>query len=74
LGASDDYTVTIDSVSSLVAFEIHHTSDISQLGLTLTINTAALLSNQMFQYLPVSTYTFQASKILAYGRLGQYEE
>ncbi len=74
LGASDDYTVSIDSASSLVTFEIHHTSDISQLGLTLTINVAALSSNLMFQYLPISTYSFQIDQILPYGRLGQNEE
>jgi hypothetical protein len=72
LGTSDDYTVNIDTASSLVTFEVHHNSDISQLGLSFTINTAPLSSNLMFQYVPATTYAFQPNKLLTYGRLGQY--
>lgn len=72
LGTSDGYIANIDTASSLVTFEIAYASDISQLGLSLTINIAALSANQMFQYLSTTSFAFQPNQILSYGRLGQY--
>lgn len=73
MGPLDAYNVFIDSASQLITFNIDHKADISNLSMTLLINTAALSSNPMFQYVASTSYSFQPNQILTYGRLGQPE-
>lgn len=57
-----------------MTFSIDHAIDISTLDLTLTVNFAYLASvNTMFQYLSNLTFSQNVGKIVANGRLGDYQ-
>lgn len=58
-----------------MTFSIDHATDISALDFTLTINFAYLAGvDPMFQYLSNVTLSQNTAKIVANGRLGDYQE
>ena len=57
-----------------MTFSIDHATDISTLNFTLTINFAYLAGvDAMFQYLSNVSYSHNVGKIVANGRLGDYQ-